>query len=194
MRRPRDLPPSLDDLAQIGRDQIATIPEPFRKHFRNVVIRVDEFCDESVEREMDLESPFDLLGLYRGVSLDRKSVLATASDVDMIFLYRRPILDFWCETGEDLGRIGPPRPDPRSRPPLRPQRRRHGPHRGRGIGRSYRPRRRRSPDAAASGPEPFCDFRRFRLDDHSCLVVNQVALDLSRCRQPPLYEVVSLSS
>ena len=88
MRRPRDLPPSLDDLAQIGRDQIATIPEPFRKHFRDVVIRVDEFCDESVEREMDLESPFDLLGLYRGVSLDR-----------------RPILDFWCETGEDLGRI-----------------------------------------------------------------------------------------
>jgi predicted Zn-dependent protease with MMP-like domain len=105
MRRPRDLPPSLDDLAQIGRDQIATIPEPFRKHFRDVVIRVDEFCDEAVEREMDLESPFDLLGLYRGVSLDRKSVMASANDVDMIFLYRRPILDFWCETGEDLGRI-----------------------------------------------------------------------------------------
>ena len=54
---------------------------------------------------MDLESPFDLLGLYRGVSLDRKSVMASASDVDMIFLYRRAILDFWCETGEDLGRI-----------------------------------------------------------------------------------------
>jgi predicted Zn-dependent protease with MMP-like domain len=70
-----------------------------------VVIRVEEFCDEEIEAEMGLDSPFDLLGLYRGVSLDRKSVLASASDLDMIFLYRRPILDYWCETGEHLERI-----------------------------------------------------------------------------------------
>jgi predicted Zn-dependent protease with MMP-like domain len=98
-------PPSLDDLEQIARAQLATIPELFRRHVRDVVIRVEEFCDEEVEAEMGLESPFDLLGLYRGVSLDRKSVAASAADLDMIFLYRRPILDYWCETGEDLTRI-----------------------------------------------------------------------------------------
>jgi predicted Zn-dependent protease with MMP-like domain len=98
-------PPSLDDLAEIAREQLATISETFRKHFRDVVIRVEEFCDPDVEAEMGLDSAFDLLGLYRGVSLDRKSVAASASDVDMIVLYRRPILDYWCETGEELGRI-----------------------------------------------------------------------------------------
>jgi predicted Zn-dependent protease with MMP-like domain len=104
-KRPAERPPSLDDLEQIARAQLATIPELFRRHIRDVVIRVEEFCDEEVEAEMRLESPFDLLGLYRGVSLDRKSVAASASDLDMIFLYRRPILDYWCETGDDLARI-----------------------------------------------------------------------------------------
>jgi predicted Zn-dependent protease with MMP-like domain len=51
---------------------------------------------------MDLETPFDLLGLYRGVDLARKSVGVVAQDMDMVFLYRRPILDYWCETGEVL--------------------------------------------------------------------------------------------
>ncbi len=105
MKRPLAGPPSLDDLEQIARAQLATIPELFRRHVRDVVIRVEEFCDEEVEAEMGLESPFDLLGLYRGVSLDRKSVAASAADLDMIFLYRRPILDYWCESGEDLARI-----------------------------------------------------------------------------------------
>src|SRR3546814_4957970 len=54
---------------------------------------------------MELESPFDLLGLYRGVSLAEKSVLAPVVDLDMIYLYRRPILDYWCDTGEDLEHV-----------------------------------------------------------------------------------------
>ena len=51
---------------------------------------------------MELESPFDILGLYVGVSLDQKSLSDTPSDIDRIYLYRRPILDYWCETEEDL--------------------------------------------------------------------------------------------
>jgi predicted Zn-dependent protease with MMP-like domain len=98
-------PPTLDDLEAIGRAALKTIPEELRAHVGNVVLRVDEFPDESTEDEMGLESPFDILGLYRGVSLDRKSGSGTPHDVDMIFLYRRPILDYWCETGEELGDI-----------------------------------------------------------------------------------------
>ncbi|HKO07018.1 MAG: metallopeptidase family protein [Alphaproteobacteria bacterium] len=95
-------PPGLDDIAAIGRAALATVPAELARHVRNVVIRVEEFCDEEIEEEMDLESPFDLLGLYRGVALNRKSVGDTPRDLDMIFLYRRPILDYWSETGEDL--------------------------------------------------------------------------------------------
>jgi predicted Zn-dependent protease with MMP-like domain len=51
---------------------------------------------------MGLDSPFDLLGLYRGVALPLKSVSDPRPDIDMIFLYRRPILDYWCESGDDL--------------------------------------------------------------------------------------------
>lgn len=97
--------PGLADIEAIAWAAFKTIPEELRRHVRNVVIRVDEFPDEETEREMELESPFDLLGLYRGVSLDRKSVSEIPEGPDMIFLYRRAILDYWCETGEDLGHV-----------------------------------------------------------------------------------------
>ncbi len=95
-------PPSLAELELLAADAFATIPPGLARHVEGVAVRVVDFPDEETVEEMGLETAFELLGLYRGVSLDRKSVTATAQDVDMIFLYRRPLLDFWCETGEDL--------------------------------------------------------------------------------------------
>ena len=95
-------PPTLEDLSVLAREALATIPDELRRHVDGVVIRVDEFPDPETEREMELESSFDLLGLYRGVDIGHKSSYAVVNDVDMIFLYRRPLLDYWCETGEDL--------------------------------------------------------------------------------------------
>ncbi len=95
-------PPSLADLEDLARAALATIPQRLAQHVEGVVIRVEDFPDEETEREMELESPFELLGLYRGVALGLKSIDYTPDDIDMIFLYRRPILDYWCETGEDL--------------------------------------------------------------------------------------------
>ena len=69
------------------------------------MIRVEEFPDEETEEAMGLDSPFDILGLYRGVALPHKSINDPRPDLDMVFLYRRPILDYWCETGEDLTRV-----------------------------------------------------------------------------------------
>ncbi len=102
MTAPFTAPPSLADIEAIAYAAYETIPEELRRHVHGVAIRVEEFPDKETEREMGLESPFDLLGLYRGVSLDRKSVSDVPGDVDMILLYRSPILDYWCETGEDL--------------------------------------------------------------------------------------------
>ena len=96
------LPPSPADLEDLARQALGDIPPALARHLGDVVIRIDEFPDEEVEQEMGLDSPFDILGLYRGVAIPHKSVGATASDLDMIFLYRRPILDYWCETNEDL--------------------------------------------------------------------------------------------
>ena len=94
--------PSLADLEDMGRRALETIPAEFKRHLGDVVIRVDEFPDEETEREMGLDSPFDILGLYRGVALPFKADSAPRPGIDMIFLYRRPILDYWCETGEEL--------------------------------------------------------------------------------------------
>ncbi|OAN48169.1 acetylglutamate kinase [Paramagnetospirillum marisnigri] len=98
-------PPSCADLETIAAAAFADIPEELRRYAADVVIRVEDFPDEEVEREMDLESPFDLLGLYRGTAQDIMAFGGAPSSVDMIFLYRRPILDYWCETGEDLSSV-----------------------------------------------------------------------------------------
>jgi predicted Zn-dependent protease with MMP-like domain len=100
-----NLPPTLAEIDTLARQVFDTLPRRLKRHLGRVLIRVEEFPDEETEAEMALESPFDLLGLYRGVALPRKSVSDPRPQLDMIFLYRRPILDYWCETGEDLERV-----------------------------------------------------------------------------------------
>jgi predicted Zn-dependent protease with MMP-like domain len=97
--------PTLADIEALAQRALATIPERLKRHVGAVVIRVDEFPDEDTERDMELESPFDILGLYRGVGMPYKSVSDPQPNIDMIFLYRRPILDYWCESGDDLYRV-----------------------------------------------------------------------------------------
>lgn len=95
-------PPSIADFEALAARALASLPRRFTRHLGPVVIRVEDFPDAETEAAMGLDSPFDLLGLYRGVALPLKSVSDPRPDIDMIFLYRRPILDYWCDTGEDL--------------------------------------------------------------------------------------------
>lgn len=94
--------PSIADLEEMAERAFDSLPEAFRRAVAGVAIHVEDFPDEDTERDMELESPFELLGLYRGVDLSRKSVMDAPSDLDRIFLYRRPLLDYWCEEDEDL--------------------------------------------------------------------------------------------
>ena len=98
-------PPLLADIEALAERALDAIPPELKQHLGPVVIRVEEFPDRETERQMGLESPFDLLGLYRGVALPHKSVGDPLPQIDMVFLYRRPILDYWCETGEDLEHV-----------------------------------------------------------------------------------------
>lgn len=97
--------PTMDDIEALARQAFESIPDQLRRHVGDVVIRIDEFPDEETFREMGLETEFDLLGLYRGVSLDQREAAGSRQEIDMIFLYRRPLLDYWCETGEELGHL-----------------------------------------------------------------------------------------
>jgi len=97
--------PSLADIEGLATDAWNRLPAEFRKLCRDLVFRVEDFATDDILDEMGIESPFDLMGLYKGVSLDRKSVLDQSIEPDMVFLYRRAILDFWAETDETLGHL-----------------------------------------------------------------------------------------
>jgi predicted Zn-dependent protease with MMP-like domain len=99
------LPPSLADIEALAGHALDTIPSRLKQHLGPLMIRVEEFPDEETEEAMGLDSPFDILGLYSGVALPHKSVSDPRPNMDMVFLYRRPILDYWCETGEDLAHL-----------------------------------------------------------------------------------------
>jgi predicted Zn-dependent protease with MMP-like domain len=95
--------PTADQIERIGHEVLTELPELFRRHVAGVVIRVQDFPDEQTLKDLEIESPFDLLGLYHGVPVGRGSEFAPPrTDVDMIFLYRRPLLDYWCETEASL--------------------------------------------------------------------------------------------
>ncbi|MBT4906595.1 MAG: metallopeptidase family protein [Rhodospirillaceae bacterium] len=98
-------PPDLADIERLARNAFNTIPEILKSKVTDVVIRIDDFPDEATCRGMGLQSPFELLGLYRGVPLNEKSVADAPQALDTIFLYRRPLLDYWCETSEDLTQL-----------------------------------------------------------------------------------------
>jgi predicted Zn-dependent protease with MMP-like domain len=98
--------PSLDDLEALGRAALAELPEDFRRLAGVVEIRVDDFPTEEALDELGIESEFDLLGLFQGVGLAHASATAhTGVMPNRVWLYRRPILDYWAEHDETLGAI-----------------------------------------------------------------------------------------
>ncbi len=98
--------PSLAEFERLADEAFARLPEAFRRLCEGVAIRVDDFPDDETLDEMGLDSPFDLLGLFRGVGLAQGGAsLQTGQFPNMIWLYRRPILDYWAEHEETLGHL-----------------------------------------------------------------------------------------
>ena len=95
-------PPSIDDIADMAERALATMPRRLSKHVRGVGISVEDMPDDETLDDLDIESGWDLTGLYRGTPLTERSVMDNARDPDLVFLYREPILLEWIETGVDL--------------------------------------------------------------------------------------------
>ncbi|MFZ2106972.1 MAG: metallopeptidase family protein [Roseiarcus sp.] len=108
--RPADLwdarAPTADDIDKLARAVYADLPAPFRKLCEGLVIQVVDFPDDETLQQMDADSEFDLLGLFRGRGLAHRSASdETGALPNMIWLYRRPLLDFWCEGEDTLGAV-----------------------------------------------------------------------------------------
>jgi len=98
--------PSLADFERLADAAYARLPEAFRSLCSNLVIQVEDFPEQDVLDELKAEGPFDLLGLFSGVGLPQDSSVPESGRLpNHIYLYRRPILDYWAEHDETLGHV-----------------------------------------------------------------------------------------
>lgn len=82
------------------------LPPAFRTLCEGLVIRVEDFPDDETLDDMNCESEFDLLGLFRGRGLAQSEAFAHSGQMpNMVWLYRRPILDYWANSEDSLGAI-----------------------------------------------------------------------------------------
>jgi predicted Zn-dependent protease with MMP-like domain len=97
--------PALAEFEALAREEFARLPDPFRALCGDLVMRVEDFATDEVLKHMGIEDAFDLLGLFQGVGLPFRSETASGQMPNMVWLYRRPILDYWGEHDETLGAV-----------------------------------------------------------------------------------------
>ena len=95
-----DFAPSIEVFAALAEAALAELPDAFRRLVGEVQMRIMDFAEDEVLDELEIEDPFQLTGLYQGPDLTRRSGLDAVPHPSMLFLYRRPILDEWCERGD----------------------------------------------------------------------------------------------
>jgi predicted Zn-dependent protease with MMP-like domain len=97
--------PSVEEFEALAVEVFRALPEKFRVLCEGLVIRIEDFPEDGVLDEMGIENPFDLMGLFQGVGLPFQSESAPTHMPNLVWLYRRPILDYWAEHDETLGAV-----------------------------------------------------------------------------------------
>jgi predicted Zn-dependent protease with MMP-like domain len=101
MTRPFGEAPSAAEIETLALAAMARLPEQFRVHLGDLVVLVEDFASEDMLAEMGIEDPFDLTGVYEGLSLAEKSIEHSGTLPDRVTLFRRPILDEWAARGDE---------------------------------------------------------------------------------------------
>ncbi len=98
--------PTLDDIELLARDIFESLPDEFRAKCGEILFRVDDFPDDDVIEEMELESPYEILGLFQGTAItEAQESDPVPREPNIVYLYRRPILDEWSDSQITLGDI-----------------------------------------------------------------------------------------
>jgi predicted Zn-dependent protease with MMP-like domain len=95
--------PSLSDFEALAQESFGRLPANYRKLCDGLVIRIEDFPTNEVLDELGAKSEFDILGLFRGTALPYRHTADQTPNT--VFLYRRPILDYWAEHPEPLGAL-----------------------------------------------------------------------------------------
>jgi predicted Zn-dependent protease with MMP-like domain len=98
--------PSLDDIETLAQDALEDFPTELSQYMEDAQILIEDFPPEELEEDMGLDSAFELLAFFKKHAEKIAGVQAkNAPKEKVLYLYRRPILDMWCETGDDLAAI-----------------------------------------------------------------------------------------
>jgi predicted Zn-dependent protease with MMP-like domain len=97
---PEAIAPDLLLIEQLAREAVIALPEPFRAAATHIVLRVEDFAADEMIEALGCDGPYDLTGLYEGIPLTEKSVSHQPLHPDIIWLFRKPILDEWIERGD----------------------------------------------------------------------------------------------
>lgn len=84
-------------------EALGDLPKGLRARIENIAVVVEDLPPRDVLDEMGIADPFDLLGLYQGVSLDRRGFFYGNVLPDKISLYQRPI-EARCRSREETVR------------------------------------------------------------------------------------------
>ncbi len=96
-------PPSLEDLEALAQSIAESLPDELQEFCESLALTVEELPDETMEVEMNLDDPFEMVALFKsGAEIAPGITRKTANDDDTLMIFRRPLLDLWCETQEDL--------------------------------------------------------------------------------------------
>ena len=91
--------PDLALFEQLAHEAVISLPQPWRDMATHVALRIVDFPPDDVLEAMDLHDPYELTGLYEGTPLTEKSVMDQPAHPDIVWLFRRPILDERAERG-----------------------------------------------------------------------------------------------
>lgn len=92
-------PPDLAAFEKLAEQALLALPEPYRQTAMQIVLRIEDFADDGILNAMEIENPFELTGLYEGIPLTEKSVMDQPMGPDVIWLFRRAILEEWADRG-----------------------------------------------------------------------------------------------
>lgn len=69
-----------------------SLPKEFRDRLTGVEIMVEDFADTGTLESLGINSPWNLLGLYSGLPMDKQSIFYQSPFPERIVLYKKPIM------------------------------------------------------------------------------------------------------
>lgn len=92
------------EFERVVKEALDGLPETFRDRISNLAVVVEDTASADLLAQLGLEHPHELLGLYQGVSLDRRGFYYGNVLPDRISLYKKPI-EAQCRSRQEMIRL-----------------------------------------------------------------------------------------